>query len=109
MDMLTLALKSMGIDGDALINQAKQIGGAFQTIADKLEAISAKLERMDANQTAIMAAMGLYIPPPDGAMLALIETESAAHVAGIIALEPREDDPYSHEADMGAGRRRVAR
>lgn len=101
MDMMTLALRSMGIDGDALLNQAKQIGGAFQTIGDRLAALDAKLDRLEANQHAVMGHMGLYVPPPSGDALIMIDAESAAYAR---RAEEAAQDAFSHEADMGAGR-----
>lgn len=101
MDMMALALKSMGIDGEALMGQAKLIGTTFQTIADRLTALDAAAVRIEANQHAVMGHMGLYVPPPSGDALVMIDAESAAYAR---RAEEAAQDAFSHEADMGAGR-----
>lgn len=101
MDMMTLALKSIGIDGEALMGQAKQIGATFQVIAERLTTLDAALARIEANQHAVMGHMGLYVPPPSGAALVIIEAESAAYAK---RAEAAAQDALSHEADMASGR-----
>jgi hypothetical protein len=69
LDMLTLAIKAMGVDPGEVFGQAARVGEAFERIA-------ATLERLEAGQTAMMVAMGLAAPNPDAAMLTLIADQS---------------------------------
>jgi hypothetical protein len=75
-DMLGLMLKGMGVDPAALFQQAAAMGETFQRLATLQEAIGAKLDTVLANQAAIMAAMGLVVPAPEGDVLALIDEGS---------------------------------
>lgn len=68
-DMMGLALKGMGFDPAALFAQAELMGKAFARMA-------ATVDRIEAQQLAIMAALGLTVPEPAGEMLTLIEDES---------------------------------
>lgn len=70
MDMIGLALKSMGFNPEIILRQAMEIGTAFERLHLELAAIRG-------NQEAIMVHLGLSIPEPTGEVMALIELESA--------------------------------
>lgn len=69
MDMMGMMLKSFGVDPAMIVEQATQLGATF-------ERLTHQLERIETNQLTMMAAMGLYVPPPEGAVAQLIADES---------------------------------
>lgn len=73
LDMMGMMLRGMGIDADAILQQAAGLGAAF-------ERMNAQLDAIRAGQDAIMAAMGLYVAPPEGDVAALIAAESIRHL-----------------------------
>jgi hypothetical protein len=81
LDMMGMMLRGLGIDPAALIEQAGQLGSTFQAIGAALARIEAGQARLEAQQLATMTALGIYVAPPEGETLALIEAASAAHVA----------------------------
>jgi hypothetical protein len=115
MDMIGLALKSMGVDPSIVLKQAIEIGAAFQKLAAQLDAIQA-------NQEAIMTHLGLSVPPPAGAVLDLIALESrritdayggaveaqadaAMRCGAVVALAPQFAVPgHSREAANGTAK-----
>jgi hypothetical protein len=76
MDMLGMTLRAMGVDPNALFGQAMQLGNAFEKLISGQEAFAAQLDRIEANQHAIMTAMGIMVPPPSEAMALIIAAES---------------------------------
>lgn len=86
--MMGLAMKAMGIDPGALMGQAGEFVAAFQTMRAQLGELLAgqaradeALLRIEANQGAVMAALGLAVPLPAGDVLRLIEDGTARHLA----------------------------
>ena len=76
MDMITLALKGLGIDPAAVMGQAAALGEAFERLASGQDRLGVQLATVQASLDTISAAMGLYVAPPSGAIAALIEAES---------------------------------
>lgn len=79
MDMLSLAVKAMGIDPGAIMAQAEGLGKAFDLIGRSCERLEQGLARLEAGQLAIMTEMGLYVPPPTAEQAELIARESRRH------------------------------
>lgn len=70
--LIGMMLKGMGFDPNAVVQQATAIGAAFG-------AMQAQLNRMEANQIAIMGHMGLTVPDLPPEMILLIDAESRRH------------------------------
>lgn len=81
MDMLSLAVKAMGIDPMAIMQQAEGLGRAFDLIGRSCERQEHALARIEASQLAIMTELGLAVPPPTEEQAALIAAESRKHAA----------------------------
>lgn len=80
-DMLGLMLKGLGIDPAAIMAQASELGETFARLIVGQARVDAKLDQVLANQTAIMAALGLTVPLPSEAETALIEAETVKYLA----------------------------
>jgi hypothetical protein len=77
MDMFQLTMKAMGLDPNALMAQASQMGQAFEAIVAMQREAADQLARIESNQLTVMEAMGLYVAPlPTGDMARLIADES---------------------------------
>lgn len=81
MDMFAMALRGMGIDPDVVMTQAAGIGKAFERLLSGQAVMMAKLDAIESNQLAIMAALGLPLPEPGADIQRLIEAESVRHIA----------------------------
>lgn len=68
-DLMGLALRASGFDLEGLMRQAAELGRTFAEM-------DARGRRIEANQAAMMAHMGLYVAPLDEAQTALIAIES---------------------------------
>lgn len=68
-DLMGLALRASGFDMEGLVKQAAELGRTFAEMA-------ASQRRIEANQAAIMAHLGLYVAPMDDAQTHLIALES---------------------------------
>lgn len=79
-DMLGVMLRGLGVDPQAIMDQAAGLSVAFNKLASMQEEALAQLATVRAGQDAIMAAMGLYVAPPTGAVAALIADESRRHI-----------------------------
>jgi hypothetical protein len=86
-DMLGVMLRGLGVDPQAIMEQAAGLGAAFVELTAmqketllKLEVIRSTQEAMRANQEAMLAAMGLSVAPPSEEVAALIAIESRRHM-----------------------------
>lgn len=77
MDMLTMAMKGMGIDPESIVAQAKQLGAAFESIVRTQALILENQATAQASLDMITSHLGLYVPPPAPEVMRLIESESA--------------------------------
>lgn len=110
MDMLGLALKGMGFDPSAIIEQARQIGTAFGQLNENDLRLFEQLQRIEANQLSIMTHLGLYVPPPSAEVAEMIAIESRKHIDahGGPADPPIEEaavtsqDVHSHDRRVSA-------
>lgn len=75
-DMIGLALKGMGFDPVAIQTQATELVALFVGIKEALAFQADAMARIEANQLAVMSALGLEVPMPDEAALILIAQES---------------------------------
>ena len=75
-DMIGLAIKAMGIDPKAILSTADSLGRAFGVIGESCQRQEAALARLEASQLAIMAHLGLTVPPPTDEQADIIAAES---------------------------------
>ena|ERR1700760_3639009 len=80
MDMMRMTLAAMGLDADALIAQATQLGETFGAVVRMQQETIARLKQVQASLDMMAAAMGLTVPPPEGDTLAKIEAETLAYL-----------------------------